>query len=74
MGKRTAHCRAINPDWESKIWPLPAFQGEVEPLEPEVLALPHPAFCQASHVPGTVWALEDLGKIVHGCFVSDLLR
>lgn len=26
-GKRTAHCRAINPGWESKIWPLPACQG-----------------------------------------------
>lgn len=45
LGKETAHCRAINPGWESKIWPLPASQGEVETLEPEVLVLPHPAFC-----------------------------
>lgn len=51
----------VHPGWESKLWPLPACQGQVETLEPEVLVLPHPAFSHAPHVPGTVLGTPGFG-------------
>lgn len=54
LGEGACSLHSNKPWLGDKIWPLPACQREVENLEPDVLALPHPAFGQASHVPGTV--------------------